>query len=108
MGAPSFPTPRRGWREYAGALGRSHRKASAQLESSLPLLKHLEELRRRLFAALAAVAGTTLLSFVFANTLVDYLTQPIGGRTALVSIEITENVGIYMRVSLLSGCRSCT
>ena len=47
--------------------------------------------------------ATTLLSFVFANTLVDFLTSPIGGRTALVSIEITENMGIYMRVSLLSG-----
>ncbi len=105
MGAPSLPTrrPRLGWREYARALGRSHRKASSQLETSLPLLQHLEELRRRLFAALAAVAVTTVLSFVFASRLVDYFTIPIGGRTALVSIEITENVGIYMRVSLLSG-----
>jgi sec-independent protein translocase protein TatC len=47
--------------------------------------------------------ATTLLSFVFAGPLVDFLTTPIGGRGALVSIEMTENVAIFMRVSLLSG-----
>ena len=46
---------------------------------------------------------TTLLSFIFAGQLVDFLAAPIGGRTALVSIEITENIAIFMRVSLLSG-----
>jgi sec-independent protein translocase protein TatC len=91
------------WRDYARALGRSHRKASTQLSSSLPLLYHLEELRRRLFKTLAALALTTTLSFIFVEPLVDFLTQPIGGRAALVSIEITENIAIFMRVSLLGG-----
>ena len=94
---------RRSWRDYVRALGRSHRKASAQLSSSLPLLYHLEELRRRLFMALAAVALTTTLSFMFVEQLVDFLTVPIGGRAALTSIEITENIAIFMRVSLLCG-----
>jgi sec-independent protein translocase protein TatC len=73
------------------------------LEGSLPLLQHLEELRRRLFKAAAAVAITTALSFIFVEQLVDFLTVPIGGRQELVSIEITENIAIFMRVSLLSG-----
>ena len=94
---------RRSWRDYARAFGRSHRKASVELSTSLPLLHHLEELRQRLFKALGAVAVTTLLSFAFAEQLVDYLTVPIGGRAALVSIEITENIAIFMRVSLLCG-----
>jgi sec-independent protein translocase protein TatC len=64
-------------------------------------LQHLEELRRRTFAAVGVVALTTLLSFIFADQLVDFLTGPIGGRAALV--EITENMAIFMRVSLLSG-----
>lgn len=95
--------PRRSWHDYVRALGRSHRQARGQLGSSLPLLQHLEELRQRLFKAFAAVVVTTLLSFIFAGQLVDFLTAPIGGRTALVSIEITENIAIFMRVSLLSG-----
>jgi sec-independent protein translocase protein TatC len=95
--------PQRAWRDYVRALGSSHQKARVQLESSLPLLQHLEELRQRVFKACGAVVLTTLLSFAFANPLVDLLTRPIGGRGALISIEITENIGIFMRVSLLSG-----
>ena len=94
---------RRSWRAYLGAVGRAHNTARAQLDTSMPLLQHLEELRNRLFKSVAALAVTTTLSFIFAEKLVDFLTVPIGGRTALVSIEVTENMGIFMRVSLLSG-----
>ena len=69
----------------------------------MPLLEHLEELRQRIFKAAAALIVATLLSFIFAGQLVDFLAAPIGGRKALVSIEITENIAIFMRVSLLSG-----
>lgn len=105
MGPTPVPVvrPKRSWRDYVQALGRSHRKARVHLESSLPLLQHLEELRQRLFKTFMALGVTTLLSFAFAGQLVDYLTTPIGGRGALVSIEITENVAIFMRVSLLGG-----
>jgi sec-independent protein translocase protein TatC len=67
------------------------------------LLSHLEELRERIFKAFGALVVMTLLSFIFAGQLVDFLAAPIGGRAALVSIEITENIAIFMRVSLLSG-----
>jgi sec-independent protein translocase protein TatC len=35
--------------------------------------------------------------------LINILARPIGGIDALVSIEVTENVGVFMRVSLLAG-----
>jgi len=94
---------KRSWREFAGALGRAHQKASIQLESSQPLLAHLNELRQRIFKAFIAVIITTALTFAFATRLIDYLATPIGGSQALVSIEVTENVAIFMRVSLLGG-----
>jgi len=94
---------KRSFRELAGAFGRAHKKASVQMESSQTLLSHLNELRQRIFKALIAVGGTTALSFAFANQLIDYLATPIGGSEALVSIEVTENVAIFMRVSLLGG-----
>ena len=94
---------RRSWQNYLGALGRAHRKASVEMETSLPLLQHLNELRQRLFKAMAAVAVTTAISFIFAEKLINYLASPIGGSQALVSIEVTENIAVYMRVSLLGG-----
>jgi sec-independent protein translocase protein TatC len=94
---------KRSWRDYTRALGRAHRKASLELETSMPLLRHLEELRRRLFKAFAALIITTAVSFAFAGRLIDFLAAPIGGSKALVSIEVTENMAIFMRVSLLSG-----
>ncbi len=94
---------KRGWRDYTRAFGRAHRKASVQLDTSMPLLQHLNELRQRLFKAFFAVILTTAISFVFAGQLINYLARPIGGATALVSIEVTENISIFMRVALLAG-----
>jgi sec-independent protein translocase protein TatC len=73
------------------------------METSAPLLQHLNELRQRLFKAFLALIVTTGLCFAFVQQIVDFLAAPIGGTKALVSIEITENVGIFMKVSLLGG-----
>jgi sec-independent protein translocase protein TatC len=91
------------WQNYFGALGRAHHTASAQLETSMPLLRHLDELRQRIFKAFLGVMLTTSVSFAFAQQLINLLAAPIGGSQALVSIEVTENIAIYMRVALLSG-----
>ena len=69
----------------------------------MPLLRHLDELRQRIFKAFLGLILTTAVSFVFAQRLIDFLATPIGGSEALVSIEVTENIAIYMRVALLSG-----
>lgn len=94
---------KRRWRDYLRAAGRAHRKASVRLETTKSLLAHLNELRQRLFKAFLAVTATTVLSFIFVEQLVEFLAQPIGGRDALVAIEITENISIFMKVSLLGG-----
>mgnify|MGYP005811401165 FL=1 len=69
----------------------------------MPLLAHLQELRKRLFIAVGALVGTTLLSFAFAQPIMSFLATPVGGLSGLTSIEVTENLGAFMRVSLLSG-----
>ncbi|MEW6717360.1 MAG: twin-arginine translocase subunit TatC [Chloroflexota bacterium] len=101
--APLANKRKRDWRGYLHAFGRAHKKASVQLETSKPLLQHLNELRQRIFKAFTAVVITTALSMAFSGQIIDYLATPIGGREALVSIEITENIAIFMKVSLLSG-----
>jgi len=100
--APSKKS-KRGWQDYLQAFGRAHRKASVQMEASAPLLQHLNELRTRLFKAFLALAVTTGLCFIFVEQIVDFLAAPLGGRQALVSIEITENISIFMKVSILGG-----
>lgn len=100
----SVPEKRkRNWRGMFRAFGRAHRKASAQLESSAPLLQHLDELRKRLFKAFLALVVTTGICLAFSQKIIEYLAIPIGGIANLVSIEITENMAIFMKVSLLGG-----
>ena len=64
---------------------------------------HLEEMRRRIFTAVIALVGTTLASFALAQQLIAILARPIGGLDKLQSIEVTENIGVFMKVSLLAG-----
>jgi sec-independent protein translocase protein TatC len=64
---------------------------------------HLEEMRRRIFIAVIALVGTTLVSFALAQQLITILARPIGGLDKLQSIEVTENIGVFMKVSLLAG-----
>lgn len=71
--------------------------------SRMDIFDHLDELRKRLLYALAALVITTALSFILAQKFMELLTRPVGGLAALQSIEITENIGVFMRVSLLSG-----
>lgn len=69
----------------------------------MTLMEHLLELRNRLIKIVLSLVIATTLSFIFVDYLIDVLTQPIGGRQNLVAIEVTENFGVFMRVSLLSG-----
>lgn len=93
----------RKWVDFAGAFGRAHRKASVKLESSAPLLEHLNELRVRIFRSFFALLVATAISFFFSEQIIQYLATPIGGIENLVSIDLTENVSIFMKVSMLGG-----
>lgn len=64
---------------------------------------HVSELRGRLFKALISLVLTTAASFLFSQYTIELLTRPVGGPDKLIAIEVTENIGVFMRVSLLSG-----
>ena len=72
-------------------------------ETRMSFWEHIEELRGRLLIALIALAIATASSFLFADQLIYILAEPIGSTDALQSIEVTENVSVFMRVALLSG-----
>ncbi len=71
-------------------------------EKKLSVLGHLNELRRRLIRSLIAVAITSILSFIFAPQIFEILKEPAGDFNPIF-IEMTEMIGAYMRVSLISG-----
>ncbi len=73
------------------------------LAGQMSLLEHLDEFRKRLVVVSVAVLTATLLTFIFAQQLVDILAQPIGGIDQLQSIDVTENITVFMKVALLGG-----
>jgi sec-independent protein translocase protein TatC len=72
-------------------------------DRQMSIWEHVNELRKRLFRAVIGLVLTTTISFSIASKLLEMLAVPIGGLDKLQSIEITENMGVYMKVSLLSG-----
>ncbi len=66
--------------------------------------QHVDELRSRLVKAMGALVITTLASvFFLGQYVVALLAVPAGGLNTLQAIDPTEGIGVYMRVSLLTG-----
>src|SRR6202521_1153930 len=82
----------------------------AQHEHSMPLLAHLEELRKRIIFSVVAVVVGFLSCWSFADRIFGLMQQPIiqalrhqglGGR--LVYLNPTEPVNLYLEVGLVAG-----
>ncbi len=65
------------------------------------ILEHLNELRVRLTWAVAGLAVGTVISFIFAQQLLEFLITPYGERLQITSP--TENIEIFFKVSLVAG-----
>jgi sec-independent protein translocase protein TatC len=65
--------------------------------------EQVEDLRKHLLRSLVGLALAVSLSFIFTQSLIDYLAKPVGGLQALRAIEVTESIGVFMKVALLSG-----
>ncbi len=70
---------------------------------TMNIWEHVKELRKRLLLAVAGLLVCVLISFIFCSSLMEFLAKPIGGLSKLQSIEVTENMSVFMKVSLLSG-----
>jgi sec-independent protein translocase protein TatC len=71
-------------------------------ENKLTILGHLNELKNRLLKSVIAVVITTIVAFVFSDQIFHFLTSPIKGNS-LVYIDMTEMLGVYMKVGLAAG-----
>ncbi len=67
------------------------------------VVEHLNALRKHLFRALIALILAVSVSAFFVRDLLDWVSQPIGGIDSLQAIEVTEPLGVVMRVVMLAG-----
>jgi len=67
------------------------------------LAEHFHALRIHLLRATIFWLLATVFSFVFAKQELEFLAAPIGGTSHLQAIDVTEPIGVFMRVALLSG-----
>ena len=70
-------------------------------EQGQTILEHLNELRVRLTWAVAGLAVGTVISFIFAEPLLEFLISPYGER--LQATSPTENIETFFKVSLVAG-----
>ncbi|MDD5468901.1 MAG: twin-arginine translocase subunit TatC [Anaerolineales bacterium] len=73
------------------------------IQNPIGLLEHVDALRKHLLRALLVLIITTGLSFTYTPRLIDIMAGPVGGLKALQAIDVTEPIGVFMRVALLCG-----
>jgi sec-independent protein translocase protein TatC len=76
---------------------------SNAIHSSEEFFEHVEALRKYLFAALITLSIAVILSFFFLRDILEFLARPVGGLEHLQAIEVTESIGVFMRIALFSG-----
>ncbi|MEN9563634.1 MAG: hypothetical protein RIR73_1878, partial [Chloroflexota bacterium] len=75
---------------------------ATQPEVRSQLWDQVEAFRMHLLRALLSVILTVALSFSFSRDLSLILAQPLEGEISLETIEVTEGVGTFMKIVLLS------
>jgi len=73
----------------------------AQNPSSI--IPQIEALRHHLLRMLIVLVATVGISLAFSEWLLQFLAVPIGGLDQLRAIEVTENLGVFMRIGLATG-----
>lgn len=80
---------------------------ASEVGSNQSILEHLNDLRVRLTWAAVALIVATVISFIFAEQILNFLMRPynasvIGGAT-LQTLRPTEGIETFFKVALLSG-----
>jgi sec-independent protein translocase protein TatC len=76
---------------------------ATEAEMRASLWEHVDALRMHLLRIVIGLALGVGISFYFTIPLMEYLARPVGGLEKLQAIQVTEGIGVYMRVALLSG-----
>lgn len=76
---------------------------AAAVKQPSALLEHVDALRKHLIRMVLALVIGTAISAAFTTRIIDILSKPIGGINVLQAIDVTESVGVFMRVALIAG-----
>ncbi len=72
-------------------------------EEPASFLEHIGALRNHLLRSFVVLLICAVAAFVFLPEMLDFISQPIGGMQELNAVEITEPIGVAMRVVLLAA-----
>ncbi len=67
------------------------------------LWEQVDALRMHLLRSVAVLAITVIAAFWVAQDVMSFLSQPVGGLSNLQAIEVTEEIGVFMRVAMMVG-----
>ena len=70
---------------------------------NMNIWQHLDELRKRLLYSLISLVICVVFAVIFTDYLIEIVAKPIGGFENLLSIQVTENISVFFRISLLAG-----
>lgn len=76
---------------------------ASEQQARASLWEHVEVFRMHLLRMVIALAIGVGVSFYFTIPLMEYLAVPAGGLEKLQAIQVTEEIGVFMRVALMSG-----
>jgi sec-independent protein translocase protein TatC len=76
---------------------------AASIQTPSALFEHVDALRKHLLRMLIGLVISIAICFFFTKSMVDFLAQPVGGIGTLKAIDVTESVGVFMRIALFSG-----
>ncbi len=66
-------------------------------------LEHIGALRKHLLRSVAVLLICAAVCFAFLSEMLDFISQPIGGLEQLSAVDVTEPIGVGMRVVLLAA-----
>ncbi|HCR70099.1 MAG TPA: twin-arginine translocase subunit TatC [Anaerolineae bacterium] len=67
------------------------------------LWQQIEDLRMHLLRSVLMLTLTVIITFWFAQEVMAFLADPVGGLQNLQAIQVTEEIGVFMRVSMSVG-----
>lgn len=76
---------------------------AAEAEARASLWDHVQALRAHLLRIVIWLLIGVIISVTFTIRLMEFLARPVGGLDQLQAIQVTEELGVFMRVALTSG-----
>jgi sec-independent protein translocase protein TatC len=76
---------------------------ASQPEMRHGIMQNLEVMRKHLLRAVGILSVFIIASFWAAVPIMEFLAIPIGGLEKLQAIQVTEEIGVFMRVAMMAG-----